>query len=138
MGDRRDRSLAHGHVERWLWPHVRNHRNAWQGFLRALCRSRGPDRASREALLEASLRPVRNLPSPAAGAPAPSAADVVTDREGLFVLDPRLRKPVTYFLWVKAPWDAGHPGPPGLADDSGLTLSLPYWLARRRGWIAPE
>ena len=127
-----DKATARRYVRQWLWPHVEDHQNPWFELIRNVMTGRRADDGDVPlSLRSAALKPIRGWASPYAGQEHKPAVPAVLGRcTGAWVLPPHLRKATVYFTWTKFPWDTGHTDKTGAANDTGLSLLLPYWGVR--------
>jgi hypothetical protein len=123
------------HWRRW----TDRHGNAWLAWLWFAMAGTAPDEGLR-ALYELRWKPIRLWPSPLAGRWNPPSFNAATaDTTHAWVLPVYLRKPTSYFIWQKAPWDAGDErgDTRGLGDSTGVDFLAAYWLGRAHGFIGP-
>jgi len=137
-----DKQMIADYIRKWLYKSVKGHKNAWFTLIHATA-SRDLTAAADGvlSLKSWSLRPVPSWCSPVANGwgdrsyDPPNSVDRVTGRADSKVLWPHLRKPTSYFIWQKGPWEAGRTKPVATFDTGTLGLLLPYWMARYHGLI---
>jgi len=128
-------------IKKWvssnLWPFVRGHYNAKFTYLHNAIT--GDNEKLEEALLalkSLNLKPLRSYNSPLAGDERkPSFLQVLIGDVDRFILLPHLRKPTSYTVWQKEPWDVGGAGYDGSGDATGLDFILVYWMGKFHGFL---
>lgn len=122
-----------------LWQFTKNHLNAkFIYFYNAVSYSQYPmiNKSSRLdralfSIKSLSLKSIRSFDSPLAGDERkPSFFQVTFGDWDRFVLPPHLRKPTTYSIWQKEPWDVGSAGHTGSENTTGIDFLLTYWMGR--------
>lgn len=139
--DAGDKDLVAGYIRKWMFRHVKNHKNAWFSLIHAV--ASGDAEAGADAVLSLkswSLRPTVGWPSPLAKGwgrdyVRPNEAARISGLADDKVLWPHLRKPTGYWTWQKGPWDNGVTYPIPDLETGTLDTLLPYWMARYYGLI---
>ena len=130
---------SRAHWRRW----TDRHANTWLAWLWFAMAGTAPDEGLR-ALYELRLKPIRMWPSPLAGQwNAPNFIAATADTTPAWVLPVYLRKPTSYFIWQKEPWDAGEEAKKSkkgkkarvLGDATGVDFLAAYWLGRAHGFV---
>ena len=65
----------------------------------------------------------------------PSFLQVLIGDVDRFILLPHLRKPTSYTVWQKEPWDVGGAGYDGSGEATGLDFILVYWMGKFHGFL---
>jgi hypothetical protein len=143
LADDDEKPIVEKYVNRWMFKHVKGHKNAWFTFIYAMMTTPTDQDIVADGVLSLkswSLRPKEGWPSPYADGwnrdyKPPNAVERVAGTADDRVLWPHLRKPTMYWTWQKGPWDAGQVWPNSGFDGVTLDLLLPYWMARYHGFL---
>jgi hypothetical protein len=129
-------------IRRWMedrvWDFVAGHYNAKFIYIQnAVNPALGRLGDAHLAMQSLRLKPRWSFDSPLAGDERkPSLLQALLGDTDRFVLLPHLRKPTSYSIWQKEPWDVGHAGNNGSSSATGLDFMLAYWMGRYYGFIS--